>query len=171
MHISLDGVITRRAAIGASADYVEEQWRFYGFCETFEQARYIAVQGLSAGLGASQTPTDLVGSFLITLSHSNFPGSQEAHSLQVSRLHTRQPWKRPQDETTLTLLWFCSGILDKYPAQKARMQHGGFWDTLTDLLPKYLMLVSTHALWQHQQCSETCCAMPSCSAGSAVFAS
>ena len=31
---------------------MEEQWRFYGFCDSFEQARYIAMQGLSAGLGA-----------------------------------------------------------------------------------------------------------------------
>ena len=45
------GCVLRRADTAASADYVEEQWRFYGFCDTFEQARYIAVQGLSAGLG------------------------------------------------------------------------------------------------------------------------
>jgi len=42
--------------MAASADYVEEQWRFYGFCDTFEQARYIAIQGLSAGLGKHPTP-------------------------------------------------------------------------------------------------------------------
>ena len=40
----------RRAQIAALADNVEEQWRFYGFCNTLEQARYIATQGLSAGL-------------------------------------------------------------------------------------------------------------------------
>ena len=45
------GCVLRRADTAASADNVEEQWRFYGFCDTFEQARYIAVQGLSAGLG------------------------------------------------------------------------------------------------------------------------
>ena len=32
---------------------MEEQWRFYGFCNTLEQARYIAAQGLSAGLSES----------------------------------------------------------------------------------------------------------------------
>ena len=44
-------LLWHRAQIAALADYVEEQWRFYGFCDTLEQARYIAAQGLSAGLG------------------------------------------------------------------------------------------------------------------------
>jgi len=50
------GCIIRRANMAASADYVEEQWRFYGFCDTFEQARYIAIQGLTAGLGKHPIP-------------------------------------------------------------------------------------------------------------------
>jgi hypothetical protein len=43
--------LLHRADTAGAADYVEEQWRFYGFCDTFEQARYIAVHGLSVGLG------------------------------------------------------------------------------------------------------------------------
>ena len=38
--------------------------------------------------------------------------------------------------------WCAAGILERYPAQTARMRQGGFWDSATDLLPKYLMLVS-----------------------------
>ena len=57
------GCVLCRADTAASADYVEEQWCFYGFCDTFEQAHYIAVQGLSAGLGepfhSCQLPTVL----------------------------------------------------------------------------------------------------------------
>ncbi len=38
-----------------------------------------------------------------------------------------------------------AGILERYPAQAARTRQGGFWDSATDLLPKYLMLVrATH---------------------------
>ncbi len=51
MHVMSCGDVMCRSSIAAAADYVEEQWRFYGFCDSFEQARYIAAQGLSAGLG------------------------------------------------------------------------------------------------------------------------
>ena len=42
-----------------------------------------------------------------------------------------------------TQLGHAAGILEKYPGQRARMRRGGLWDSSTDLLPKYLMLVRT----------------------------
>ena len=104
-----------RDSIAGSAEYVEEQWRFYGFCDSFEQARYIAVQGLSAGLG--EPSCTLCGHLQMMPLHA-------LHwRVACGTLHVYAYCRRYTAASMLTCRppWYATGILGAYlisPSQK-----------------------------------------------------